>query len=106
MQTIQQPLYSFMSASEDRLTKNMDNLKESSANSVQTQNKVFDELSEFLSKYKGSSNKGKYGEQNLESVLNSIYSNAEITNTTGKKASGDFIMKRFEKQKIMFGNKE
>jgi hypothetical protein len=95
-----------MSASEDRLTKNMDILKESSSNSLQTQSKLFDELNEFLSKYKGSSNKGKYGEQNLSSVLNSIYQNAEITNTTGIKASGDFIMKRYEKPTILFENKE
>lgn len=106
MQTIQQPLYTFMTASEDRLTKNMNILKESSSNSQQTQSKLFDELNEFLSKYKGSSNKGKYGEQNLSSVLNSIYQNAEITNTTGIKASGDFIMKRYEKPTILFENKE
>jgi hypothetical protein len=106
MQTIQQPLYTFMTASEDRLTKNMDILKESSSNSLQTQSKLFEELNEFLSKYKGSSNKGKYGEQNLSSVLNSIYQNAEITNTTGIKASGDFIMKRYEKPTILFENKE
>lgn len=106
MQTIQQPLYTFMTASEDRLTKNMDILKESSSSSLQTQSKLFEELNEFLSKYKGSSNKGKYGEQNLSSVLNSIYQNAEITNTTGIKASGDFIMKRYEKPTILFENKE
>lgn len=106
MQTIQQPLYTFMTASEDRLTKNMDSLKESSSCSLQTQSKLFDELNEFLSKYKGSSNKGKYGEQNLSSVLNSIYQNAEITNTTGIKASGDLIMKRYEKPTILFENKE
>ena len=106
MQTIQQPLYTFMSASEDRLTKNMDILKESSNSSLQTQSRLFEELNEFLSKYKGSSNKGKYGEQNLSSVLNSIYQNAEITNTTGIKASGDFIMKRYEKPTILFENKE
>ena len=106
MQSIQQPLYSFVTASEDRLSKNMDILKESSSNSLLTQSKLFDELNEFLNKYKGSSNKGKFGEQNLCAVLNSIFQNAEITKTTGTKASGDFIMKRCEKPTILFENKE
>jgi len=106
MQTIQQPLYAFFTASEDRINKNIDVLKESSTTSMMSQNKVFEELGEFLGKYKGSSNKGKYGEQNLCAVLNSIYPTAEIKDTTGIKASGDFIMKRIEKPVILFENKE
>jgi len=42
----------------------------------------------------------------LCSVLNGLYSTAEITNTTGQKASGDFIMKRVDKPDIMIENKE
>lgn len=106
MQTIQQPLYSFFTASEDRITKNIDTLKESSASSMTSQSKLFEELSEFLGKYKVSSNKGKYGEQNLCSILNSLYISAEVKDTTGTKASGDFIMKRLDKPTILFENKE
>jgi hypothetical protein len=106
LQTIQQPLYAFFTASEDRITKNINVLKEASVISTSSQNKVFDELCEFLSKYKNSSNKGKLGERNLYSVLNSIYSTSEIKDTTGTKASGDFIMKRIERPTIMFENKE
>ena len=106
MQTIQQPLYSFFTASEDRINKNIDTLKESSASSLSSQTKVFEELGEFLGKYKVSSNKGKYGEQNLCSILNTLYGSAEVKDTTGTKASGDFIMKRIDKQNILFENKE
>jgi hypothetical protein len=106
MTTIQQPIFSLMNASEDRLTKNIENLKESSSASNVLQNKLFDELNEFLGKYKSSTNKGKYGEQNLYNVLNSLYNNAEIINTSGQKASGDFIMKRIDKPTILFENKE
>jgi hypothetical protein len=67
---------------------------------------VFDELSEFLGKYKGSSNKGKFGENQLGSTLNSMFPNAEVVNTSGQKASGDFIMKRIERPSILFENKE
>ena len=106
MQTIQQPLYTFMTASEDRLTKNLDVLKESSTNTMFVQNKLFDELSDFLSRYKNSSSKGKFGENNLAVVLNNIYPNAEINHTGNIKASGDFIMKRLDKPSILFENKE
>lgn len=106
MTTVQQPLYSFFSASEERITKNIDVLKESSLSSSFSQNKVLDELGDFLSKYKGSSNKGKFGENNLSSILNTIYPSAEVKDTTGTKASGDFIMTRTEKPNILFENKE
>ena len=106
MQSIQQPIFSLMNASEERINGNIDKLKESSAISLQTQSKVFDELGEFLGKYKGSSNKGKFGEQNLSTILNSMYNTAEIKDTTGLKASGDFIMKRLDKPDILFETKE
>jgi len=106
MSNIQQPLYAFFTASENRINQNIDTLKENSNNSLLSQTKLQEELGEFLSKYNVSSNKGKYGEQNLFNILNSMYSNAEIKNTTGTKSSGDFIMKRLDKPTIMFENKE
>ena len=97
MQNIQQPLFTYITSSEERITQNLNNIKDSTANSIVSQGKIFNELDEFLNKYKGSSNKGKYGEQNLYTNLNMLYSTAEIKNTSGMKASGDFIMKRNEK---------
>ena len=106
LQTIQQPLYSFFTASENRINDNINVLKENSSISLSSQTKLQEELGEFLGKYNVSSNKGKYGEQNLFNILNSMYQNAEIKNTTGTKSSGDFIMKRIDKPTIMFENKE
>ena len=54
-----------------------------------------------MGKYKSSTHKGKVGEEQLCSLLNSIYNTAEITNTTGQKASGDFLLKRLDKPVIM-----
>jgi len=105
LQGIQQPLFSFFTASENRINNNIDILKESSYNSTLTQNKLSDELTEFLGKYKNSSNKGKYGEENLSTILNSMYETAEIKDTTSLKSSGDFIMKRLDRPTIMFENK-
>jgi len=106
MQTIQQPLYSFFTASENRINQNIDVLKETATNSLSSQTKLQEDLGEFLSKYNVSSNKGKYGEQNLCNILNSLYQNAEIKDTTSIKSSGDFIMERPDKPTILFENKD
>jgi len=106
MQTIQQPLYAFFTASENRITQNIDVLKETTANSLSSQTKLQEELTEFLGKYNVSSNKGKYGEQNLCNILNTVYPNAEVRDTTGVKSSGDFIMERLDKPTILFENKD
>jgi len=67
---------------------------------------VFDELNQFLNKYNMSSNKGKYGESNLCSVLNELFPSAEVQDTTGTKASGDFIVKRMDKSPVLVETKE
>jgi hypothetical protein len=106
IQNIQHPLYNTLNASEERLTNNINAIKETTNTSIVVQNKLFGELEGFLSKYKSSTHKGKLGEGVLSTVLHSIYNSAEIINTTGSKASGDFIMKRTDKPDVMIENKE
>jgi hypothetical protein len=106
IQNIQHPIHSTLTASEERITSNINTIKENTQNAVVSQNKLFGELEGFLGKYKSSTHKGKFGEEQLSSVLNSMYNSAEIINTTGQKASGDFIMKRVDKPDIMIENKE
>ena len=106
LQSVQQPLITMLSSTEDRLSNHLGIIKDNAVQSSTSQEKVFGELHEFLNKYKISSNRGKYGEQNLFEVLSTLYPSAEIKNTTGLKASGDFIMLRTEKSPVMFENKE
>lgn len=106
LQTIQQPLYAFFTASENRINSNIAVLKDSTALSMNTQNKLHTELGEFLCKYKNSTSKGKFGEHRLRSVLDELYNTADIQNTSGIKASGDFIMKRADLPTVLFENKE
>lgn len=87
-----QPLFSFINASEERINKNVISLKDNTNNSAQE--KIMNELSEFLGKYKNSSYKGQYGENQLETVLNQLFPSAEVLNTTGIKASCDFRINR------------
>jgi len=106
LQNIQQPLYSFFTATEDRILKNIGELRETSGESMTTQTKMFSELAEFLGKYKNSSHKGKMAEEKLQSLLNDLFPSADLTDTSGTKASGDIIMRRVDKPVILFENKE
>lgn len=63
-------------------------------------------MTEFLNKYRVSGYKGGYHENQLKQLLNTMFTNAEIVDTTGQKSSGDFIVKRPNKPDIMFENKD
>jgi hypothetical protein len=106
LQTVQQPIYSFLSASEERINSNITNLKDSTNVNQLTQDKIFAELTDFLSKYKNSSYKGQFGENQLENVLNKMYPSGEIINTSGQSACCDFLLKRENKPTILFENKD
>ena len=103
--TMIQPLYTFITSSEERLTTNITSLKDSSIQQLGIQDKLFHELTDFLNKYKGSSYKGQFGENQLETVLTTMYPSAEIINTTGIKASGDFQVKRNNKDSFLIETK-
>jgi hypothetical protein len=107
LQTLQQPLYAFISANQEQMVSSLSKLKESSIVSQSNQNKVIEELGEFLNKYRTNSNyKGKSSENNLELVLNKLYPTAEVVNSSSSlKLAGDFILKREGKQQILIENK-
>ena len=100
-----QPLFSFINASEERINKNVSSIKDSSINNNSLQEKIINELSEFLNKYKNSSYKGQFGENKLETVLNQLFPTAEIINTTGIKAACDFRVNRNDLSTILFETK-
>jgi len=106
LQNIQQPLYATISSSEERLSQHLTALREHATESTGSQVKMFGELNEFLGKYKISSNRGKFGEHQLAELLTKMYPTGEIKNTSGTKASGDFMLFRQDKRAILFENKE
>jgi hypothetical protein len=105
-QTIQQPLMTYVSASEDRLLKSMNTLQTQSS----AQDKMLETLYEFLNKtkYRNSNHKGKASEGRLEDILNSLYPSCHIKNTSGIPNSGDLIMEERDglKPRILFENKD
>ena len=103
LQDIQKPMYSFFNTQQEQLIKKLaeNDCDKSKQDTVMTQ------LTDFLNKWKNSStHKGNYGQNMLEGVLNSAYPSAEVVNTSGFKASGDFILKRESKPTIMVENKD
>jgi hypothetical protein len=98
-----QPLYSFINATEERINKNVSSINDS--NSISSHEKIFTDLSDFLGKYRNSSYKGQFGENQLETVLNQLYPTGEILNTTGTSASCDFRVNRQNLPTILFETK-
>ena len=104
-QTVQQPVFSFLTASEERIQSNIQIIKD---NTLTTQSKnaaTMDDLSLYLKKFNNSSFKGSIGETELQALLNKMFPSAEIINSSGTKACGDFMMERENKPNIMFENK-
>lgn len=101
--TLQQPIYSFITSSQEQISKKInENITDKSK-----QDKLHEDLTEFLNKYKTSSSyKGQYSENLLETTLNHLYPSAYVQNTHALKASGDFILRREDKDDIMFENKD
>jgi len=106
LQSSQQPVLSYITASEERLNTNILNIKEYSSVNQVSQEKIFSELSTFLSKYKNSSHKGNLEQNHLLSVLTQMYPTAELVNTSNLSASGDIIMKRKDHDAILIENKD
>jgi len=103
LQNIQKPMYNFITAQQEQLVKKLTE----NAGDKSKQEAIMNELSDFLNKWKNSStHKGNFGQNMLEGVLNKAYPSSEIVNTSGSRASGDFMLKREDKPTIMIENKD
>lgn len=103
IQAMQQPIYSFITSSQEQISQKInENITDKSK-----QDKLHEDLTDFLNKYKTSSSyKGQYSENLLETTLNNLYPSAYVQNTHALKASGDFILRREDKEDIMIENKD
>lgn len=106
---IQQPIFSFISACEERTNSKIEALRESSSVQALEQEKMGGHIMEFLNKYKHSTTtKGSISENILYGILQNIYPSDEIVDCRSATASGDFIVNRKDSNKptIMFENKD
>ena len=106
---IQQPIFSFITACEERTNSKIEALRESSSVQALEQEKMGGHIMEFLNKYKHSTTtKGSISENILYGILQNIYPSDEIVDCRSATASGDFIVNRKDSNKptIMFENKD
>ena len=106
LQNIQNPILSVINSSEERLNHRFNALHENNIKQQTTQNKVLNELEEFLNKYRNSSFKGQMTENHLMSVLTKMFPVAEIIDTSKMPSSCDFCLKREHKDPIYIENKD
>jgi len=109
MLSLQQPIFSFISSSEERMNTNLSALKETSITQKVAQDKLSNELFEFLNKYKNNASvKGAVSENMLYTVLQTIFPSDEIMDCRSTTASGDFMVKRLNTScpTILFENKD
>ena len=103
---MQQPIFNMLTGTQEQINTKFNSVKEDNILSRANNEKIFNELSEFLNKYKNSSQfKGQVSETMLETILSKLYPTGEIYNTTSQTAAGDFLLKRENKPNIILENK-
>lgn len=107
--TIQQPIFSFIQSSEERTTNGIQQVREHLSAQHVNQQKLTNELNDFLNKYKNnSSSKGNVSEAELYFMLQSVMPSDEIVKVGTDTATCDFKVNRIDKNKptILFENKD
>lgn len=98
-------LNTIVASSEQRLGNKISEIKDISSKNNTDQTNLCVNVNELLKKMENSSSKGKISENLLFNVLISLYPTAIIENVGNVKETGDIIMKRRDKPKILFENK-
>jgi hypothetical protein len=107
--SIQTPIFSFINSSEERTTAGIQQVKDGFIQQKLIQDKLANELNDFLNKYKNNSSlKGSVSENELYFMLQSIMPGDEIIRVSGDTATCDFKVNRKNKDKptILFENKD
>jgi len=101
-----QPIYGHLKLYQDQILFNLQNVKETNIESKIIQDKVMEQLGEFLNKYKtNSAFKGQSSENMLQKTLQKIFPMDEIVDSRAMKECGDFLLKRIGKKNVLIENK-
>ena len=92
---LQQPLFALVQANQDTVARSLTSVRDDLGATKTTQDRVFTQLTEFLSTVRGSAQaKGVFSENVLEALLPDAFPTAHIETTTGQTAKGDFYLTR------------
>jgi len=90
---------------EQRLESKMDNIKELSTASNVATSSLHGSVNGLLQKFENSSAKGKLSENLILNVIEQVYPSAEITAVGKTKETGDIMVERMHKPKVLVENK-
>lgn len=96
LQNIQQPIYSYISATEERISTTI----------KQNNQAIVTELSEILTEFRNSHMTKPTTTQHLSGILTKLYNSAEISVQNSLGNPGMVLMKRIRKSNILVQNKE
>ena len=103
---LQQPIVQMIQSNQEQVSNKLTTVKDDLLVNKTTNERLYTEMSEFLHKYKASSQfKGQYSEHMLETILTEMFPTASIENTTAQTACGDFMIHREGYQDILIENK-
>jgi len=106
LSVLQQPIFQMIQSNQEQVSTKLSTVKDELLVNKTTNERLYSEMSEFLHKYKASSQfKGQYSEHMLETILTEMFPTASIENTTSQTASGDFMIHREGYQDILIENK-
>lgn len=101
----QQAVTSSLASTERHLDGQVSSIRDSVSNQLATTNALTTSVDSLVGKFQNSSAKGAISENILLSVLHSLYSTAGIDHVGQQKETGDIILTRPDKPKILIENK-
>lgn len=105
LSNIQQTMMLNISLSEERINKNISELKEYEIVKQTSQDNINNDLLSYLNKFKNSTIKGAQSEAQLINILEELYPLSEIINTSNESKKCDVMIKRENKPTILIENK-
>jgi hypothetical protein len=96
---------SLLTSSENRIETKLTEIKDISTSNVSSQSILQNNVGDILKKMENPSSKGRISENILYNVLMSLYPTAQIDFVSTVKETGDIMMIRKDKPRILFENK-
>jgi hypothetical protein len=103
LQNIQQPMYSFISASEERINNGINALKDGTTTTNATQQKIIQELGELLNKFRDHQTVQKITDKQLHTVLTKMYHTGEISVQSN---TASLLLKRIRKPTVLIQSRD
>ena len=102
----QQQITQNMNNQEQRLDQKISDIQEKTNTQNTTSNNLNSQVGDLLKKLENSSAKGKMSENIIVNILHSLYPSGQIDHVGQTKETGDIILSRKDKPKILIENKD